>query len=138
MTRLTDSILFDDHDVQERFVRAIGPGGRNLNKEATAVELRVDLRTSSLPPDLKARLIGLAGRRVTDEGVLVVVSRVHRSQAKNRDAARARLIALMTRAAHPPEVRVPTTPPPTAQEERLRSKHRTGAVKRSRSGRDEQ
>jgi ribosome-associated protein len=136
MTRLTDSILFDDHEVQERFVRATGPGGRNPDKEATAVELRVDLRTSSLPPDLKTRLIALAGRNVTDEGVLVVVSRAHRSQAKNRDAARARLLALMTRAAHPAEVRVSTIPPSTAREERLRAKHRTAAVKRSRSEQD--
>jgi ribosome-associated protein len=100
MTRLTDSIVFDDHDVQERFVRATGSGGINVDKDATAVELRLDLRKSSLPADLKARLTALAGRHVTHDGVLVVVSRAFRSQAKNRDAARARLMALVTLAAH--------------------------------------
>jgi ribosome-associated protein len=92
----------------------------------------MDLRSSQLPADVKERLIALAGRQVTAEGVLVIVSRVHRSQAKNRDAAHERLVALLKRAARPPEERVPGTPPATAEEHRLASKHHQSAVKRRR------
>ncbi|HYN06751.1 MAG TPA: alternative ribosome rescue aminoacyl-tRNA hydrolase ArfB [Vicinamibacterales bacterium] len=137
MTRLTDSIVLDDRDIQERFVRATGRGGQNLNREAIAVELRLDIGRSSLPSDLKERLTRLAGRHVTKAGELVMVSRIHRSQAKNREAARARLVALLKRAANPRTTRRTTRPPPTAREERLVSKHRQSAVKRSRSARDE-
>jgi ribosome-associated protein len=87
MLRVTDTIVLTNRDVKERFVRAAGPGGQNVNKVATAVELRVDIRRSSLPPDVKERLTARAGRRVTAAGVLVIVSRVHRTQKQNRDAA---------------------------------------------------
>ena len=137
MIRVTDAIVLDDRDIQERFVRASGPGGQNVNKVATAVEMRVDIRRSSLPPDVKERLIALAGRRVTADGVLVVDSRVHRSQARNRDAARARLVALLKRAAKPPKKRKPTKPRAVARETRLASKKLQSAVKRSRSRRGE-
>lgn len=137
MIRVTDTIVLDDREVNERFVRAAGPGGQNVNKVATAVELRVDIPTSSLPPDVKERLITLAGRHVTTDGVLVLVSRVHRSQAQNRDAARDRLVALLKRAAKPPAKRKPTTPRAAARESRLIAKKRHGAVKRSRNRRDE-
>lgn len=137
MIPITDTIVFDDREIKERFVRATGPGGQNVNKDATAVELRVDIGRSSLPPDLKERLIALAGRHVTTDGVLVVVSRVYRSQAQNRDAARARLVALLKRAAKPPKKRKATKPRAAAREERLVSKKRQSAVKRSRSGREE-
>jgi len=137
MTRLTDSLVLDDRDIQERFVRAAGPAGRNLHREATAVELRLDLGRSSLPLDVKERLRALAGRHVTNTGSLVVLSRVHRSQAKNRDAARARLVALLIRAASPPKKRRMTQPSLSAREDRLVSKHRRSDAKRSRSGRDE-
>jgi ribosome-associated protein len=133
MIRVTDAVVLDDRDVKERFVRASGPGGQNVNKVATAVELRVDIRGSSLPPDVKERLIALAGRHVTTDGILVVVSRVHRSQAQNRGAARARLVALLKRAAKPPKKRKPTTPRTAARENRLASKKLRGAIKRSRS-----
>jgi ribosome-associated protein len=137
MIQITDSIVLDDRDIKERFVRASGSGGQNVNKQATAVELRVDLRKSSLPLDMKERLNALAGRHVTTSGVLVIVSRSFRSQAQNRDAARAQLLALLKRAAKPPKKRKGTRPAQAVREERLISKHRHSAIKRSRSGRDD-
>jgi len=130
--RVSESIALDDSEVEERFVRAMGPGGQNVRKEETAVELRFDIGASSLPPDVKARLVALAGRTVTSDGILVVVSRVHRSQADNREAARARLIAVLQRAAKPPRKRRPTKPRKAVREERLASKKRRGVVKQSR------
>jgi ribosome-associated protein len=131
--RVTKSIGLADQEVEERFVRASGPGGQNVRKEATAVELRLDINASSLPLDVKERLIVLGGRAVTTRGVLVVVSRAHRSQADNRQAARARLFALLQRAAEPPKERRPTTPTKATREERLESKKWRSAVKFTRS-----
>src|SRR5688572_23653283 len=99
MFQITDTLAIDEREIDERFVRASGPGGQNVNKVATAVELRFDVRASSLPPDIKARLAKLAGSRMTTDGVLVLDSREHRTQAQNREAARARFIALLQQAA---------------------------------------
>ena len=90
MIRVTDAIFIEDRELEERFVRASGPGGQNVNKVSTAVELRFDVSASSLPPDVRQRLVALAGNRMTGDGVLLIDSREHRTQAQNRDAARAK------------------------------------------------
>lgn len=133
MIRITEAIVLDDAELEERFVRASGPGGQNVNKVATAVELRFDVRASSLPPEVKERLIALAGNLVTAAGVLIIDSREHRTQARNRDAARRRLIELVRRAAARPKKRRPTKPRAGAREQRLASKKRRSAIKRLRT-----
>src|SRR5262245_29223207 len=98
MTPIDSTLAPHEREIEERFVRASGPGGQNVNKLATAVELRFDVAASSLPADAKSRLAALAGSRMTTEGVLVLDSREHRTQGQNRQAARARLAALLQQA----------------------------------------
>jgi ribosome-associated protein len=137
MIRITDTIGIEERELDERFVRASGPGGQNVNKVSTAVELRFDVRGSSLPYDMKQRLIALAGSRMTGDEVLLIDSREHRTQAMNREAARARLVALLQAAAKRPKTRRPTKPKRAAKEKRLESKRQRGEVKslRGRGGR---
>jgi ribosome-associated protein len=127
--QVTPSIAIDESELEEQFVRASGHGGQNVNKVSTAVELRFNVATSSLPDDVKARLLSLAGKRVNAEGVLLIDSREHRTQGMNREAARARLIALLQTAARRPKRRRPTRPSRASKEERLESKKRRSAVK---------
>jgi ribosome-associated protein len=100
MIAIADGIDIDDHEIEERFVRAMGKDGQNANRAATAVELRLNVPASSLPADVKERLMALGGRHVTRDGVLIVVSREYRSQVRNRKAARKMLVDLVRAAAH--------------------------------------
>ena len=135
--QITSAIAIDDTELHERFVRASGPGGQNVNKVATAVELRFDIAASSLPPDMKERLLALAGRRATAEGMLLIDSREHRTQAMNREAARARLIALLKLAAKRPVRRRATKPSRSSKEKRLDSKKKRSVLKTLRGSRDD-
>ena len=130
---ITPTLLLDEAELEEAFVRAPGPGGQNVNKVATAVQLRFPLeRTTTLPDDVRRRLRGLAGRRVSSDGWLIIEANRFRSQARNREDARDRLVELIRRAAHPPKPRKPTRPSAGAKERRLSDKRARGRVKRER------
>ena len=132
MIRITDSIALDEAELDERFVRSSGPGGQNVNKVSSAVELRFDVHGSSLPAEVKDRLIAAAGNRMTSDGVLLIDSREHRTQRQNREAARARLVALLQHAARRPKTRRRTKPRAAAREKRLASKKHRGEIKAAR------
>ena len=131
---VTPRIAIDDSELTFEFVRASGPGGQNVNKVATAVQLRFDAAHSpSLPADVRERLLKLAGRRATADGVIVIDARSERSQERNRRAALGRLLALIRRAARRPKHRVPTAPTTAARRRRRREKERRAQLKRRRS-----
>ena len=129
---ITPSLVIADEAVEERFVRASGPGGQNVNKVATAVQLRFDPARAGLPDDVRARLAAMAGSRMTDEGVIVIDARAHRTQSQNREEARARLTELIRQALVRPKRRRKTKPSRAAKERRVDVKTRRGQTKRAR------
>ena len=132
MLHVTPSIVIREHELAERFVRASGPGGQNVNKVSTAVELRFHVEASSLPAEVKTRLAALAGKKMTGDGVLLIDSREHRTQAQNRAAARERLVELVRRAAARPKSRKKTRPTGASRERRLVAKVQRSRVKAHR------
>jgi len=136
--QLTPDISIDDALLRWEFVRSGGPGGQNVNKVSTAVQLRVDVAASSLPAEVKRRLATLAGRRLTADGVLVIDARTHRSQVQNRQAALERLAALIAQAAVRPKPRRATQPTAASRRRRLDTKKRHGQTKRLRSSTGEE
>ena len=135
MIRVTKTIVLDESEIKERFVRSSGPGGQKINKVATAVQLRFDLRNSrSISDEVRERLIRSAGKRVTGEGVLVIEARRFRTQERNRQDARDRLVEWIRRAALPVRPRRETGPTRASKERRLASKRQRSRIKRGRRG----
>ena len=132
MLQVTPALAIPEHELDERFVRASGPGGQNVNKVSTAVELRFDVGASSLEDDVKARLRALAGKRMSQDDVLLIDSREHRTQTQNRAAARARLVELLQEALRRPRSRKKTRPTRAAKERRLEAKVQRARVKAGR------
>jgi len=137
MIYITDRISISEKEIQEDFVRASGPGGQNVNKVSTAVQLRFDVFNSpSLPIDVKKRLTKIAGKKMTDGGVLIIDSREYRTQNRNREQALDRLVELIKKALEKPKRRIKTKPTRAAKEKRLQGKKHRSAVKTLRKGVD--
>ena len=137
MLQITDNLAIPDDELVERFVRSSGPGGQNVNKVATAVELRFDIGGSpSLPEPVRERLLAKRDRRVTDEGVLVINAQRFRTQERNREDARERLAGFITSGLHAPVPRIATKPSRAAKKRRLDAKRERSTIKRGRTSRN--
>lgn len=133
MLQITPSIQINENELQFEYIRASGPGGQNVNKVATAVQLRFDITNSpSLASDLKGRLIRLAGNRVNADGILLIEAKRFRTQEQNREDATQRLIELLQKASIKPKKRLRTRPTKSSREERLKGKKQRGAIKKTR------
>jgi ribosome-associated protein len=137
MIQITDIIVIDENEIVEEFVRASGPGGQNVNRVATAVQLRFDIiNSTSLPEDVRRRLLRLGGSRVTRDGILVIDARRFRTQEQNRKDARERLIGLVKRAAEKPKPRRETKPTAASKRKRVDKKRRRSRIKQQRQSVD--
>jgi ribosome-associated protein len=133
MIRISQNIVLDENEIQEEFVRASGPGGQNVNRVATAVQLRFDVvNSASLPEDVRRRLLRLGGRRITRDGILIIDARRFRTQERNRKDALERLIGLVKKAAETPKPRHKTKPTSASKRKRLEAKRRRGRIKQQR------
>jgi ribosome-associated protein len=140
MIQITPEIAIDENELKEEFIRSSGPGGQNVNKVSSAVQLRFDIHSPSLPEEVRQRLIKLAKSRITEEGVLIIDARRFRSQPANRQAAIKRLSDLIREAAQEPQVRHKTRPTLASKQRRLETKHirsKTKNLRRSNAGFDD-
>lgn len=133
MIEINTKIVIPEKEIEEHFIHASGPGGQNVNKVATAVQLRFNVaHSTSLPEDLKQRLVKLAQGRISSEGILIIEASRHRSQERNREDARNRLVDLIRKAAKRPKRRIPTKPTVASKRRRIETKRRRGALKKQR------
>ena len=132
MIQITEDIAISESDIQIKFVRSTGPGGQNVNKVSTAAQLRFDVKNAALPDEVRHRLMSLAGKKMTDQGELLITASRFRTQERNRQDAFDRLSALIRQSAVPPKIRKPTLPTRASNERRLRSKRHRGKIKQLR------